>query len=488
MNDRGGGLDVAANDDRRAFEPITLVRPGELDSFRTVQQGIVALTDAWGREPVAAVLRGGSNAEAALEFLSRSGVSKLDIYHLEERLPQLEEVFLSSVVNRAHELFSEVRVHWRHDANVMELVEAIGAEYGALVFGAPLAHSEIMPLFETVRSHYSGGLAIVRGPLGNLEFSESDEIYKWVRQRTFESSDFSLPAVLHGWKTRRNLRVAVMLPSLNEAKTVGHVIATALEVKEIGLVDEVILIDSDSTDSTVDIAQSYGIPVYRHREIRPELGSYRGKGEAMFKSAFVSESDVLLWVDTDISSITPRFFYGLLGPILTCPEVRFVKGYFSRPVSVEPSGLELGGGRVTEIMMRPWISTFMPHLSGFIQPLAGTVAISRPLLSQMRIPTNYGVEIAMLMQAVNLAGLAATAQVNLGEVIHKSKDTEQLGEMSFQIFQVLSQLALDGTPAAASDVLRRVFSAGGRFQIGIKRYSTYWRGYEQSALVQATEQ
>jgi hypothetical protein len=200
----------------------------------------------------------------------------------------------------------------------------------------------------------------------------------------------------------------------------------------------------------------------------------------MFKSAFATDADVLVWVDTDISSITPRFFYGLLGPILTCPEVQFVKGYFSRPVSVEPSGVELGGGRVTEIMMRPWISMFMPHLSGFIQPLAGTVAISRPLLSQMRIPTNYGVEIAMLIQAVNLAGLSATAQVNLGEVIHKSKGTEQLGEMSFQILQVLSGLSLDAVPPAPSDVLRRVFSAGGQFQIGIKRYNTYWRQYEKS--------
>jgi hypothetical protein len=265
MNPKNGGRDVSSQPGQRSFQSITLVGLQELDSFRTVHQGIVALTDEWGRGPVAAVLRGGSNAEAALEFLSRSGVSKLDIYHIEERLPQLEEVFLSSVVNRAHELFSDVRVLWRHEANVMELVRAIGEQYGTLVFGAPLVTSEIMPFFETVRSHYLGGVGIVRGPVNGINFSESDEIYKWVRQRTFEGSDFSLPAVLHGWKTRRKLRVAVMLPSLNEAKTVGDVIATALEVKEIGLVDEVILIDSDSTDSTVDIARSYGIPVFSHR-------------------------------------------------------------------------------------------------------------------------------------------------------------------------------------------------------------------------------
>lgn len=455
-------------------DPILFVSPPDFDQFQSARHGIVALTEGWGDQPVAAVLRGGANAQAALELLSRSNVKRLDIFHREERLPQLEEVFLTSVVSRAHQLFDEVNVHWRRDPSLPELVKNIREHYKTLVFGAPLAPSEALPFYQTIRGQYAGGLAIVRGPASDVRFSEDDAIYRWVRERTYDGMDFALPTVLHAGKESRGVRTAVILPSLNEEKTVGGVIATALEVKEAGLIDEVILIDSDSTDGTVEIARAYDIPVFRHREVRPDLGSFSGKGEAMFKSAFITDADILIWVDTDISSITPRFFYGLLGPMLTCSEVEFVKGYFARPVMVDSSGLELGGGRVTEILARPWISSFLPDLSGFIQPLAGTVAISRDLFRKMRIPTNYGVEIAMLLQAVELGGLRSTAQVNLGEVVHRSKNDRQLGEMSFQILQVLSELS-ETVPASRSRVLRRVFSAGGRFEIGSKRYRTHWR-------------
>lgn len=456
-------------------QPLALVKLGDLGQFNGLRQGIVAMTDGWAGEPVAAVLRGGVNASAVLDVLHRSGVTNLDIYHLEERLPQLEEVFLSSVVARAHQLFEDVHLHWRHDPNVFDLVKSLHSRYKMLLFGAPLAVSEIMPFYERIKEVWDGGVTIVRGPSSDVGFTGSDEICKWVRKRTFDGADFSLPEVLRRGKASLGVKVAVVLPSLNEEKTVGDVIKAALEVKEAGLIDEVILVDSGSVDGTTEIARTLDIPVYLHREIRSDLGTYHGKGEAMFKSAFVTDADVIAWVDTDISSIAPRFFYGLLGPILTDPEVRFVKGYFTRPVVVEPGGVELGGGRVTEILMRPWISAFMPQLSGYIQPLAGTVATYRDLLLGMRLPTNYGVEIAMLLQAVKLGSLWSTGQVNLGEVVHRSKDVNQLGEMSFQILQVLGDLM--GLPLPYQDVLRRVYSAHGHFEIGLKRFQTQWRTY-----------
>ena len=438
---------------------------------------ITAITDGWHEGAVAAVLRGGVNARAVLDVLAASGVRHIKIFHLEERLPQLEEVFLSAVVAPANALFDSVSVMWRRDASVVELVRAIGSEYAMLFFGAPLAFSEIQPLYQAVKEHYAGSVTIVRGPDDAVHFDESDEIYRWVRQRTFDAGDFSLPAVLRGYKQKLNKKVAVLLPSLNEERTVGNVIKTALEVKAAGLIDEVILVDSASTDNTVALAKSYGIPVYVHPEIRPELGSYRGKGEAMFKSAFVTDADILAWVDTDIESITPRFFYGLLGPMFTNPAIRFSKGYFARPVKVETSGIELGGGRVTEILARPWINAFMPHLSGFIQPLAGTVAIYRDELVNMRIPVNYGVEMAMLLQAVEQAGLWATCQVNLGTVVHRSKDVVGLSEMAFQILQVLAEMGRGSGDGRSCNTLRRVYSAQRQFEIGSKRFDVIWREY-----------
>ena len=445
---------------------------GDLNDYK---DHIVILTDGWRPGPNAAVLRGGLNAKAVLDVLEYSGVKDIRIFHAEEKVPQMEEVFLSTVVGPAHTAFDNVAVNWRREPTVSEMIKNIGHEYGMLFFGAPLAISEIQPLYEQIKTVYGGSVTMVRGPVTDLDFDEGDEIYRWIRGRTFEASDFSMPAVLRNYKKRLGLKVALVLPTLNEERTVGNVIKTALEVKDAGLADEVILVDSASADETVNIAKSFHIPVYLHPEIAPELGSYRGKGEAMFKSAFVTDADVLAWVDTDIESIAPRFFYGLLGPILTYEEIRFTKGYFTRPVRVETSGLELGGGRVTEIMARPWINTFLPELSGYIQPLAGTVAIYREDLLKMRIPANYGVEVAMLIQAVKNSGLWSTSQVNLGEVIHKSKDVVGLSEMAFQIMQVLGEMGQ--FPGSRQNTLRRVYSAQGHIEMGAKRFTTVWRDY-----------
>lgn len=451
----------------------------DIEQLPKFRDPIVAITDGWTEGPAAAVLRGGSNARAVLDVMVASGIREAHIYHLEEKISQLEEVFLSSVVSPAHTLFDNVNITWRREATIFDLVKSISSKYNMLFFGAPLAHSEIAPLYQQLRQVYPGSITMVRGPVQDLNVDQSDAIYRWVRERTYEASDFSLPSVLRTCKRGLGLKIAIMLPSLNEEKTVGNVIKTALEVKEAGVVDDIILIDSNSADNTVAIAQSFGIPVYQHAEIAPEQGSYRGKGEAMYKSAFVTDADIIAWVDTDIETITPRFFYGLLGPMLTHSEIKFSKGYFSRPVRVEAAGLELGGGRVTEILARPWINTFLPELSGYIQPLAGTVAIYRDTLLKMRIPANYGVEMAMLIQAVEQTGLWATCQVNLGEVIHKSKSVLGLSDMAFQIIQVMAELAGFQQQALLPNVLRRVYSAHGEFKLDAKRFTTQWRSYPE---------
>lgn len=458
-------------------EEILLIDIEDVQEESIQRNRITVMTEGWREGAVAAVLRGGVNAKAVLDILSASGIRNIKIFHLEERLPQLEEVFLSSVVAPANALFDSVSVTWRRDSSVSELVKNIGTEYAMLFLGAPLAVSEIQPFYETVKEHYEGTITIVRAPDNAVTFDENDEIFRWVRQQTFDAVDFSLPSVLRSYKNKLNKKVAILLPSLNEERTVGNVIKTALEVKDAGLIDEVILIDSASTDNTVALARSYGIPVYIHQDIRPELGAYRGKGEAMFKSAFVTDADILAWVDTDIESITPRFFYGLLGPMFTNPSIKFSKGYFARPVKVEASGVELGGGRVTEILARPWINTFMPQMSGYIQPLAGTVAIYREELIKMHIPVNYGVEMAMLIQVVENAGLWATCQVNLGTVLHRSKDVVGLSEMSFQILQVLAKMDKNHREESCNNILRRVYSAHRQFEIGSKKFDMAWRKY-----------
>lgn len=449
----------------------------ETEDIAEYKDCYLIITEGWVEGDKAAVLRGGVNARAVLDIMQQAGIKHANIFHKEEQISHLEDIFLSTVVAPAHNMFDNVCVNWRHDSSIFDLIKNVGQNYSMLFIGAPFAVSEIATLYKKMKSVYSGKITFVRGPIQDIEFDEGDTIYKWVRECTFDGSDFALPNILRSYKKRHGQKIAVVLPSLNEEKTVGKVIRTALEVKEAGVIDEVILVDSQSKDNTVEIAKSYGIPVYLHPQIKPELGCYHGKGEAMYKSAFVSDADILAWVDTDIENITPRFFYGLIGPMLLHPEIRFVKGYFSRPVRVEASGVELGGGRVTEILVRPWINTYRPELSGYIQPLAGTVAIYKDTLQKMRIPVNYGVEIAMLLQAVENEGLWSTCQVNLGEVIHRSKDVEGLSMMAFQILQVLSEMELKQADELKNNCLRRVYSTHGHFEINSKRFHTVWRTY-----------
>ncbi|MEA4847623.1 MAG: glucosyl-3-phosphoglycerate synthase [Clostridiaceae bacterium] len=455
-----------------------LIHFDKLADFMLNKNQAAAVSDGWAEGQAAAVLRGGANAKAVLDVMAESGIKNIKIFHLEENIPHLEEIFLSSVVAPANALFDNVSVIWRKDASIYELLKNIGNDYSMLFLGAPLTFSEILPFYNNIKKCYQGSITIVRGQEQDIDYDESDEIYKWVCKRTYDAEDFSIPAALKSYKKKLGKKAAVVLPTLNEEKTVGNVIEAALEVKDIGLVDEVILVDSLSADNTVEIAKQYGIPVYIHQEVRPELGSLRGKGEAMYKSAFITDADIIAWVDTDIETITPGFFYGLLGPMYTDPKIKFSKGYFTRPVKVEASGVELGGGRVTEILARPWINTYMPELSGFIQPLSGTVAIYRDIFYKMRIPINYGVEMAMLLQAVKQEGLWSTCQVNLGTVVHRSKDVIGLSEMAFQILQVLAEMEQGCKAGQRNELLRRVYSANGYFEIGAKRFDVVWRDYE----------
>ena len=137
------------------------------------------------------------------------------------------------------------------------------------------------------------------------------------------------------------------------------------------LLDEIVLINSNSEDRPEKSLQSLGIPVYIHQSVLPKYGSRRGKGEALWKSLYCTRGDIVIWLDTDIVNIHPRFAYGLIGPLLLRPDIQFVKGFYRRPLKVGDKIQAGGGGRVTELTARPLLNLFYPELSGVIQPLSG---------------------------------------------------------------------------------------------------------------------
>lgn len=231
-------------------------------------------------------------------------------------------------------------------------------------------------------------------------------------------------------------RVSLVVPARNEAGTVGDVVTRVREalVETVALVDEVVVIDSDSTDATYDVATGAGAVVHRSAEVRPELGSRPGKGEAMWKSLFVTTGDVLVFMDADLLDWDTHFVPGLLGPLLTRPEVALVKGFYERPGAEGP----YDGGRVTELVARPLVALEHPELAGLVQPLAGEWAVRRSLFEALSVPTGYAVELAALVDTTALLGVDAIAQVDLGRRDHSHQPLLDLGAMATQILAAMA--------------------------------------------------
>ena len=208
-------------------------------------------------------------------------------------------------------------------------------------------------------------------------------------------------------------------------------------MKRVPLLDEMVVIDSNSTDQTREIAKDLGIPVHIHQEILPRYGERSGKGEALWKSLYCTIGDIIIWIDTDIVNIHPRFVYGLIAPLLLRPEIHFVKGFYRRPLKVGNRIQAGGGGRVTELTARPLLNLFYPELSGIIQPLSGEYGGRRKALEQLPFFSGYGVEIGLLIDLFETFGLRAISQVDLLERVHHNQTLEALSKMSFAIIQAV---------------------------------------------------
>ena len=262
---------------------------------------------------------------------------------------------------------------------------------------------------------------------------------KWFAENTYHTREFMDLDRLVELKQDQRVSISLALPALNEEETVGKVIETVKTalMDQVPLLDEMVLIDSGSQDHTREIAVDLGIPVYIHQEILPQYGSFVGKGEALWKSLYVVNGDIIAWIDTDIKNIDPRFVYGILGPLLDNPRIRFSKGFYRRPLRQGAKTVAGGGGRVTELTARPFINLFFPELSGLIQPLSGEYAGRRSALEKLPFFTGYGVETGMLIDLLDKYGLESIAQVDLLERIHHNQPLPSLSKMSFTIMQVV---------------------------------------------------
>jgi glucosyl-3-phosphoglycerate synthase len=274
-----------------------------------------------------------------------------------------------------------------------------------------------------------------------------EEVERWLTARSWSVTDRPLHQLLAA-KRATGQTVSVVLPALNEEETVGDIVAAIRRdlMGEVPLVDETVVVDSGSTDRTSEVAAAAGATVVHRDAILPRIPAVPGKGEVLWRSLLVTRGDIVCFVDADLKEFSSDFVSGIVGPLLTDPDVHLVKAMYDRPLTVSDgraSGTTAAGqgGRVTELMARPLLNMHWPQLAGFVQPLGGEYAARRSLLEQLPFPVGYGVELGMLVDALHLVGLDALAQVDVGVRRHRHQEGRALGRMSAAIYRT-AQLRL----------------------------------------------
>ncbi len=266
-------------------------------------------------------------------------------------------------------------------------------------------------------------------------FHLDDAAQRWMTTHSWNRPTWTV-AELTEAKAAAGTTVSVVLPALDEEDTVGAVVDSIAPMLG-GLVDELIVLDSGSTDDTGIRAVAAGARVISREQALPELAPQPGKGEVLWRSLAATTGDLIVFVDADLIDPDPMFVPRLLGPLLTGAGISLVKGYYRRPLKISGSEDASGGGRVTELVARPLLTALRPELGLLLQPLGGEYAGTRELLTALRFAPGYGVEIGLLIDAYDRLGLNAIAQVNLGVRAHRNRPLTELGAMSRQVIATL---------------------------------------------------
>lgn len=293
-----------------------------------------------------------------------------------------------------------------------------------------------------------------RALAGSADFELDAEVAQWARRRWSRLDDWPVHRVLAA-KRLAGSTVSVVIPALNEQDTVGAIVEAIRSelVTASPLVDEVVVVDSGSSDRTAEFAARAGALVVHRDRILPRMPAQPGKGEVLWRSLLATRGDVLCFVDADLREFDPALVCGILGPLLADPGVQLVKAAYDRPLIDGGVVLPAGGGRVTELVARPLLNLHWPELAGIVQPLAGEYAARRDLLARLPFPCGYGVEFGLLVDAFECAGLDALAQVDVGSRSHRHQDDRALGRMASEIWQTaLLRLRRSGRVAGAEPV------------------------------------
>jgi glucosyl-3-phosphoglycerate synthase len=293
-----------------------------------------------------------------------------------------------------------------------------------------------------------------------------DEVAAWLHHRSWSVADRPLDTLLAAKREAgAAASVSVVLPALDEESTVGEIVSVIRRelMQRVPLVDELVVLDSGSTDRTAETAARAGARVVHRDAILPRIPAVPGKGEVLWRSLLATRGEIVCFVDADLREFSADFVSGIVGPLLTDPGIQLVKAMYDRPLETEGAVVPAGGGRVTELVARPLLNLHWPQLAGFVQPLGGEYAARRSLLERLHFPTGYGVELGLLVDALDEAGLDALAQVDVGIRHHRHQDGQALGRMAATIYRTaLERLIRTGRLKGENGLVRPRLTQFGR--------------------------
>jgi glucosyl-3-phosphoglycerate synthase len=202
--------------------------------------------------------------------------------------------------------------------------------------------------------------------------------------------------------------ISVIIPALNEEKTIRKVIQQA---KRNELVSEIIVVDDQSMDNTIAEAMKENVRIITSTQL--------GKGDSMREGMMIAKNEILVFLDADIPNYAADIIDKLTMPLIR-DEADFVKSYFERQA-----------GRVTEILVKPLLEFFLPHLLKFRQPLSGMIAGKKSFFQKVEFENDYGVDIGLLIDMHNVN--ARIREVCIGEIENDMQPLHALGRMAKQV-------------------------------------------------------
>lgn len=276
--------------------------------------------------------------------------------------------------------------------------------------------------------------------------------HDWFSSHSFHYREFGSARELSRIKRQRELSVTLILPTRNVAETIGPVLAEVAQLRRSGLIDQILVVDADSTDGTAEIARRYDAEVYSENELMPEYGMAQGKGDAMWRALSVASGDIIAFADTDTGNFCKQLVTGVVGCLVAKPEIQFVKAAYRRPYTKEAVSVPDGGGRVTELTAKPALNLLFPELAGFVQPLAGEFGGTRDLMYSVPFFSGYAVEVGILIDVLDACGLQAMAQVDAGMRKNRHQDLGNLSRMGYAVLRAVLTRAMQRRLGIAADL------------------------------------